>query len=166
MAMSVGTCECGCGEFDHQVGGWEELDEAQHGVWQKHRCDSRCASPCLVARCRESDGYWTWCPNCEVLCSGWFGEFSDEPSEDGVEYEEIEPMPTLRSNWPPLLGTQIQVDFHDGRLTVTQYAVLTEGGDPRRQSLLPEHDISGDVYACYAGTNTGEELLIFPNDLV
>ena len=166
MAMSVGICECGCGEFDHQVGGWEELDEAQHGVWQKHRCNSGCASPCLVARCRESDGFWTWCPNCEVLCSGWFEEWSDEPNEDGVDYEEFEPTPTRRSVWPPPLGTQVQVDFHSERLTVTQYAVLTQGGDPRRQSLLPECDMSGDVYACYAETDTAAEILIFPDDLV
>ena len=166
MPMSVGTCECGCGEFDHHLGGWEELDETQHDVWPKHRCDSGCVSPCLVARCRESDGFWTWCPNCEVLCSGWFEEWSDEPNEDGVDYEEFEPTPARRSNWPPPIGTQIQADFHDEHLTVTQYAVLTQGGDPRRQSLLPEYDVGGDVYACYAETNTGAEILIFPDDLV
>jgi hypothetical protein len=43
------------------VGGWEELEEHEHDRWQKHRCGPDCVSPCFVARCRESDGFWTWC---------------------------------------------------------------------------------------------------------
>ena len=82
MPMSVGICECGCGEFGHDVGGWEELEEHEHDRWQKHRCGPDCISPCLVARCRESDGFWTWCLECDILCSGWFEEWSDEPHED------------------------------------------------------------------------------------
>ncbi|HIE72404.1 MAG TPA: hypothetical protein EYP98_20800, partial [Planctomycetes bacterium] len=88
--------------FDLGVGGWEELEEHEHDRWQKHRCGPDCVSPCLIARCRESDGFWTWCPNCDVLCSGWFEEWSDEPHEEGVLMEEPEPRTELTSNglWP------------------------------------------------------------------
>jgi hypothetical protein len=167
MAMSVGTCECGCGEFDHQVGGWEELDEAQHSVWQKHRCDSSCASPCLVARCRESDGFWTWCPNCEVLCSGWFEEFSDEPSEDGVDYEEcesgIESMPD--GVWPPAIGVEIEVGFVGYPICVVDWVCLNQVGDPARVSSMPADGGSRVVHAVYAVVDDGSEVLVFRDDL-
>ena len=37
MVMSVGICECGCGEFDHEVGdASEELNEPDRDNWQRH----------------------------------------------------------------------------------------------------------------------------------
>ena len=166
MAMSVGTCECGCGEFDHGVGGWEELEEHEHDRWQKHRCGPDCVSPCLIARCRESDGFWTWCLNCDLLCSGWFEEWSDEPNEEGVglvesDYEARSDGGVL---WPPLLGAKIRVDFAEQPLTVVEYVVL-HGGDPVRASMLAADDSTGEVFACYAETNDGHEILIQSHDL-
>ena len=168
MAMSVGTCECGCGEFDHGVGGWEELEEHEHDRWQKHRCGPDCVSPCLVARCRESDGFWTWCPNCDVLCSGWFEEWSDEPHEEGVLMEEPEPRTELTSNglWPPNIGTEVQVGFADRPLSVVDWVCLSDAGDPVRLGDARGDDSFRRVYAIYAVVDDGSEVLIFPDDIV
>ncbi len=167
MPMSVGICECGCGEFDHQVGGWEELEEHEYDKWQKHRCDSDCVSPCLIARCRESDGFWTWCQGCDILCSGWFEEFSDEPDEDGVEFEELDRHPECLSHehWPPPVGTEIDVIFADCPLLVTDWVVQTVSGDYGRLTNHPQHRDTSSVRAVFAIERDGQEVLVEIKDL-
>ena len=173
MVMSVGICECGCGEFDHGVGGWEQLEEHEHDRWQKHRCDPDCVSPCLVARCRVSDGFWTWCSNCDILCSGQFVEWSDEPREphdwDDCDEQECdlcnpEPASPRNPNWPPAIGSKIQVTFTEETLTVVERIVVNAYGDPVRESstALMSHS---DVYALYATDSTGREVLVESEDL-
>ena len=162
MAMSVGTCECGCGEFDHGVGGWEELEEHEHDRWQKHRCGPDCVSPCLVARCRESDGFWTWCSNCDVLCSGWFEEWSDEPHEEGVGIEELDSETDALNDecWPPQVGTQIHVTFAHYPLVVTDWVVETDHGDFGRLSNHPQLRQASLVRAVFANDESGLEVLV------
>ena len=152
MVMSVGICECGCSEFGHDVGGfWEELSEPAYEGWQRHRCTKRCSEPCLVARCRDGfdgDGFWVWCRDCDIQCSGSFEEWSDEPQDefsddvdedgDGVSSQHCEVVSEqFGRRWKPVdIGTQIRVDFSEGTFVITDAVILNEFGDLARLSTL------------------------------
>jgi hypothetical protein len=70
--MSVEVCEdCGCGEFGHDRGVYEELPEEQWDQWQTHECSDQCDAKCLLRLCRDGDdGWWMWCKKHEMQCSG------------------------------------------------------------------------------------------------
>ena len=172
MAMSVGICECGCSEFGHDVGGlWEELSEPEYEGWQRHRCTKQCSEPCLVARCRDSfdgDGFWVWCRECDIQCSGSFESWSDDP-EEGIEFEsssntDRDDVPQGVS-WPPQVGERISVNFTPEELLVSEWVVINDAGDPVRA----KHATSGahyqDVYALYCLTQAGDEALVLFEDL-
>ena len=172
MVMSVGICECGCGEFGHDVGGlWEELSDPGYEGWQQHRCTKQCSEPCLVARCRDSfdgDGFWVWCRECDIQCSGSFESWSDDP-EEGIEFESSsntdgDDVPRDVS-WPPQVGERISVNFTPEELLVSEWVVINDAGDPVRA----KHATSGahyqDVYALYCLTQAGDEALVLFEDL-
>ena len=172
MVMSVGVCECGCGEFGHDVGGlWEELSEPQYEGWQRHRCTKQCSEPCLVARCRDSfdgDGFWVWCRECDIQCSGLFESWSDDP-EDGIEFQLLSNTDTGNFSkdvsWPPAIGEQVRVNFSSEELTVTEWITLNEIGDPVRSTTNAVNISLGSVHAAYCERSNGELVLIEPADL-
>ena len=181
MVMSVGICECGCSEFSHDVGGlWEELSEPDYEGWQQHRCTKQCLTPCLVARCRDSfdgDGFWFWCRDCDIQCSGSFEEWSDEPQDDpsddaGEDQDEI---PTDHSElaserfdkrWKPVdIGTQIRVDFSEENFVITDAVILNNVGDPTRLSTLEVRPDQPQVRAFFATGSDGFEILVHLNEI-
>ena len=172
MVMSVGVCECGCGEFGHDVGGfWEELNEPEYEGWQQHRCTRHCSNPCLVARCRESlegDGFWVWCRECDIQCSGSFESWSDDP-EEGIEFESSsnpnrDDVPRGVS-WPPRVGERISVNFTSEELRVSEWVVVNDAGDPVRAKHKTNDVRCQDVYALYCSTGAGDEILVLFEDL-
>lgn len=174
MVMSVGICECECTEFDHVVGCPEDLLEQYWENWQKHRCNDTCESRCEILLCKNAgDGHWTWCNTCDIECSGNYDTFSDEPGgpHDSGDCNEEEcdlcnpaPASPRNPNWPPAIGTKIQVTFSEEPLTVVQRIVMNTHGDPVRESstALTSHR---DVYALYATDSTGREVLVEFEDL-
>ena len=172
MVMSVGICECGCSEFGHDVGGlWEELSEPDYRGWQQHRCTKQCLSPCLVARCRDSfdgDGFWVWCRECDIQCSGSYEEWSDDP-EEGIEFESSsnadgDDVPRGVS-WPPQVGEKIIVNFTSEELLVSEWVVVNDAGDPVRAKHTTIDVRCQDVYALYCLTGAGDEVLVLLKDL-
>ena len=172
MVMSVGVCECGCGEFGHDVGGfWEELNEPEYEGWQQHRCTRHCSNPCLVARCRESlegDGFWVWCRECDIQCSGSFESWSDDP-EEGIEFESgsnsnRDDVPGGVS-WPPFIGDRVKVDFTSEELTVSEWIILSEAGDPVRARTADLRADRALVFALYCTDRAGKEILVLTQDL-
>ena len=176
MVVSVGICECGCSEFGHDVGGlWEELSEPDYRGWQQHRCTKQCLSPCLVARCRDSfdgDGFWVWCRECDIQCSGSYQEWSDEPQDDftddideeaealSSEYGEVASEEFAR-RWKPVdIGTQIRVDFGEGSFVITDAVILNEFGDLTRLSTLASRPSKPQVQAFFAAGPDGVEVLV------
>ena len=177
MIMSVGICECGCGEFDHEVGGlWEELDQPEYENWQRHQCTKQCLAPCLVARCRDGfdgDGFWVWCGNCDIQCSGSWEAWRDEPQEeesddtdeDGddelpEEYSEVASK-QFASRWTPVdIGTQIRVDFSEESFVITDAVILNEFEDLTRISTLPVRPNEPQVRAFFATGVDGAEILV------
>jgi len=176
MVMSVGICECGCGEFGHDVGGlWEELSEPAYEGWQRHRCTKQCSEPCLVARCRDSfdgDGFWVWCRECDIQCSGSFEEWNDEPQDDasqdvGEDEDDISPeygdvaSERFALRWKPVdIGTHIQVDFSEESFVITDAVILNEFGDPTRLSAFEVRPDQPLVRAFFATGPDGFELLV------
>ena len=172
MVMSVDICECGCSEFGHDVGGlWEELSDPEYEGWQRHRCTKQCSEPCLVARCRDSfdgDGFWVWCRECDIQCSGSFESWSDDP-EEGIEFELVantgrDDVPRGVS-WPPAIGEKVRVNFSSEELIVTEWIVLNEIGDPQRSTTNAVNISRGSVHAAYCERANGELVLIEPADL-
>ena len=172
MVMSVGICECGCGEFNHDVGGlWEQLSEPEYEGWQRHRCTEQCSEPCLVARCRDSfdgDGFWAWCRECDIQCSGSFESWSDDP-EEGIEFElvpdtERDDVPQGVS-WPPRVGQRISVNFTPQELLVSEWVAINDVGDPVRAKHATSDVSYQDVYALYCLTGAGDEVLVLLEDL-
>ena len=182
MVMSVGVCECGCGEFGHDVGGlWEELGQPEYEGWQQHRCTKRCSEPCFVARCRDSfdgDGFWVWCRECDIQCSGSFEEWSDEPQDDADDYvredeDEISPeyheftSEQFARCWKPVdIGTQIQVDFSEETFVITDAVILNEFGDLTRLSTFDGRPNQPQVRAFFATGPDGFEILVHLSEIV
>ncbi len=180
--MSVGICECGCSEFGHDVGGlWEELSDSDYEGWQQHRCTKRCCEPCLVARCRDGfdgDGFWVWCRECDIQCSGSFEEWSDEPQDDADDYagedeDEISPeyheftSERFARRWKPVdIGTQIQVDFNEESFVITDAVVLNEFGDLTRLSTFNGRPNQPQVRAFFATGPDGFEILVHLSEIV
>lgn len=170
MVMSVGVCECGCSEFGHDVGGLcEELGQSEYEGWRQHRCTKECLDPCLVARCRDGfdgDGFWVWCRECDIQCSGSYEEWSDESTEEGVRNEE------LPRDFPHLelqleIGSNIQVNFLPGVMTVTDLVFLTEEGDPVRKTHLDTPTAAGNICAIFASLGANdEEFLVERHEIV
>lgn len=170
MVMSVGVCECGCGEFGHDVGGlWEELNQPEYEGWQQHRCTKECLKPCLVARSRDGfdgDGFWVWCRECDIQCSGSYEEWSDEANDDGIEYE-ISPNDSELATeeparrWKPVdIGTRIRVDFSEDSFVIIDAVILNEFGDLTRLSSLAVWPSEPQVRAFFATGSDGFEVLI------
>ena len=172
MVMSVGICECGCGEFGHDVGGdWAELSEPEYEGWQRHRCTKQCSEPCLVARCRDGfdgDGFWVWCRECDIQCSGTFESWSDDP-EEGIEFESISNTDrdddSQGVSWPPAVGEKIRVNFTSEELTVSEWIVLNEAGDPVRAKGTGSGTDRVVVHALYCIDRDGREILVLNQDL-
>ena len=176
MVMSVGVCECGCGEFGHDVGGlWEELSQPEYEGWQQHRCTKECLRPCLVARSRDGfdgDGLWVWCRECDIQCSGSYEEWSDEANDDGIEYE-ISPNDSelateeFTRRWKPVdIGTQIRVDFSKENFVITDAVILNNAGDPTRLSTLEVRPDQPQVRAFFATGPDGFEVLVHLSEIV
>ena len=182
MVMSVGICECGCSEFGHDVGGfWEELSEPAYEGWQRHRCTKRCSEPCLVARCRDGfdgDGFWVWCRDCDIQCSGSFEEWSDEPQDefsddvdedgDGVSSQHCEVVSEqFGRRWKPVdIGTQIRVDFSEETFVITDAVILNEFGDLARLSTLAIRPNAPQVRAFFATGSDGFEVLVNLSEVI
>jgi len=182
MVMSVGICECGCSEFGHDVGGfWEELSEPAYEGWQRHRCTKRCSEPCLVARCRDGfdgDGFWVWCRECDIQCSGSFEEWSDEPQGefsddvdedgDGVSSQHCEVVSEqFGRRWKPVdIGTQIRVDFSEETFVITDAVILNEFGDLARLSTLAIRPNEPQVRAFFATGSDGFEVLVNLSEVI
>ena len=182
MVMSVDICECGCSEFGHDVGGlWEELNQPEYEGWQQHRCTKRCSEPCFVARCRDSfdgDGFWVWCRDCDIQCSGSFEEWSDEPQDDADDYvredeDEISPeyheftSEQFARRWKPVdIGTQIQVDFSEETFVITDAVILNEFGDLTRLSTFDGRPNQPQVRAFFATGPDGFEILVHLSEIV
>ena len=182
MVMSVDICECGCSEFGHDVGGlWEELGQPEYEGWQQHRCTKRCSEPCFVARCRDSfdgDGFWVWCRDCDIQCSGSFEEWSDEPQDDADDYvredeDEISPeyheftSEQFARRWKPVdIGTQIQVDFSEETFVITAAVILNEFGDLTRLSTFDGRPNQPQVRAFFATGPDGFEILVHLSEIV
>ena len=181
MVMSVGICECGCGEFGHDVGGmWEELSQPEYEGWQQHQCTKQCVDPCLLARCRDSfdgDGFWVWCRDCDIQCSGLFEEWSDEHQEDPSDGEEAEDevssdyseLATERvaRRWKPVdIGTQIRVDFSEESFVITDAVVLNEYEDLARLSTFPVRPNNPQLRAFFAAGPDGVEVLVHLSEIV
>ena len=182
MVMSVGICECGCSEFGHDVGGfWEELSEPAYKGWQRHRCTKRCSEPCLVARCRDGfdgDGFWVWCRDCDIQCSGSFEEWSDEPQDefsddvdedgDGVSSQHCEMVSEqFGRRWKPVdIGTQIRVDFSEETFVITDAVILNEFGDLARLSTLAIRPNEPQVRAFFATGSDGFEVLVNLSEVI
>ena len=182
MVMSVGICECGCGEFGHDVGGlWDELNQPEYEGWQQHQCTRRCSNPCLLARCRESlegDGFWVWCRDCDIQCSGSFEEWSDEPQEDqsndaDEDEDEIQPdynkanTERFASNWKPIdIGTQIRVDFSEENFVITDAVILNKFGDLARLNTLAVWPNEPKVRAFFATAPDGFEVLVDLSEII
>ena len=182
MVMSVGICECGCGEFGHDVGGlWEELSEPEYEGWQQHRCTKQCSEPCLVARCRDSfdgDGFWVWCRECDIQCSGSFEEWSDEPQDDASEdvredEDDISPeyhdfaSEQFARRWKPVdIGTQLRVDFSEENFVITDAVILNEFGDLARLSTLAVWPNEPQVRAFFATSTDGFEVLVNLSEII
>ena len=168
MVMSVGICECGCSEFGHDVGGfWEELSEPEYEGWQRHRCTKQCSKPCLVARCRDSfdgDGFWVWCRECGIQCSGSFESWSDEVEEDQDEIstDQIEvTSERFDTRWKPVdIGAQIQVDFSEDNFVITDAVILNNSGDLTRLSALEARPDRPQVRGFFATGSDGFEILV------
>ena len=182
MVMSVGVCECGCGEFGHDVGGlWEELSEPEYEGWQQHQCTKQCLEPCLLARCRDGfdgDGFWVWCRDCDIQCSGSFEEWSDEPQDDASEdvgedegdispeYDEFASEQFAR-RWKPVdIGTQIRVDFSGESFVITDAVILNEYQDLARLSSLSVRPNNPRVRAFFATGPDGVEVLVNLSEIV
>ena len=175
MVMSVGICECGCGEFDHEVGDASEEHEPDYENWQRHQCTKQCPSPCLVARCRDSfdgDGFWVWCSNCDIQCPTSWAAYSDEPQEDenndtdefedetSPEYSEVASEEFTR-RWTPVdIGTRIRVDFSEESFVITDAVVLNEFEDLARLSTLSVRPNQPQVRAFFATGPDGVEILV------
>ncbi len=176
MVMSVGICECGCGEFDHEVGdASEELNEPDMHSWQRHQCTKQCPSPCLVARCRDSfdgDGFWVWCSNCDIQCPSSWETYSDEPQEDenddtdefedetSPEYSQVA-SEEFSNRWTPVdIGTQIRVDFSEESFVITDAVILNEFEDLARLSTVPARPNKPQVRAFFATGADGVEILV------
>ena len=177
MVMSVGICECGCGEFGHDVGGlWEELSEPEYQGWQRHRCTKQCSEPCLVARCRDGfdgDGFWVWCRECDIQCSGSYEEWSDEPQDDPSDEDEMSPdysddvSEQFTNRWKPVdLGTQIRVDFSEESFVITDAVVLNNFGDLTRLSTFDTRPDQPQVRAFFATGPDGVEILVNLSEVV
>ena len=182
MVMSVGICECGCSEFGHDVGGfWEELSEPDYQGWQQHRCTKQCSEPCLVARCRDGfdgDGFWVWCRDCDIQCSGSFEEWSDEPQDefsddvdedgDGVSSQHCEVVSEqFGRRWKPVdIGTQIRVDFSEETFVITDAVILNEFGDLARLSTLAIRPNEPQVRAFFATGSDGFEVLVNLSEVI
>ena len=182
MVMSVGICECGCSEFGHDVDGfWEELSEPAYEGWQRHRCTKRCSEPCLVARCRDGfdgDGFWVWCRDCDIQCSGSFEEWSDEPQDefsddvdedgDGVSSQHCEVVSEqFGRRWKPVdIGTQIRVDFSEETFVITDAVILNEFGDLARLSTLAIRPNEPQVRAFFATGSDGFEVLVNLSEVI
>ena len=182
MVMSVGICECGCSEFGHDVGGlWEELNESEYDDWQRHRCTKQCSEPCLVARSRDGfdgDGFWVWCRECDIQCSGSYEEWSDEPQDDADDYvredeDEISPeyheftSEQFARRWKPVdIGTQIQVDFSEETFVITDAVILNEFGDLTRLSTFDGRPNQPQVRAFFATGPDGFEILVHLSEIV
>jgi len=182
MMMSVGICQCGCSEFGHDVGGlWEELSESDYEGWQQHRCTKQCSEPCLVARCRDGfdgDGFWVWCRECDIQCSGSFEEWSDEPHDDpddyagededeiSLEYHEFTSEQFARCWKPADIGTQIQVDFNEESFVITDAVILNEFGDLTRLSTFGGRPNQPQARAFFATGPDGFEILVHLSEIV
>lgn len=174
MPMSVGICECGCTEFGHTVGCPDDLPEKHWGNWQTHKCDATCHPKCEIQLCKDAgDGYWTWCNTCDIQCSGHYDSYNDEPDgphdwgecfDDDCDICYNEPSSVNKPDWPPALHSQIRVNFTSELLTVVERIVISDTGDPVRESTL-SLDWSREVHAVYATDKSGTETLIQLDDL-
>jgi len=135
----------------------------------------------LVARCRDGfdgDGFWVWCRECDIQCSGSFEEWSDEPQDefsddvdedgDGVSSQHCEVVSEqFGRRWKPVdIGTQIRVDFSEETFVITDAVILNEFGDLARLSTLAIRPNEPQVRAFFATGSDGFEVLVNLSEVI